>query len=104
MAKSKITYRWDNDSRDRPILVLEKAKGKFTLDEITDYLLYDSRQYGKYAIIINASESACGGSGWGEEDRPGDIAILYEILERDNCPICGDTTPYQYCPECGNEF
>jgi len=101
---SKITHYWDRDSRGLNILVLQKPRGKFILDEILDYLLYEAKKYGIYAIVINAQESCCG-VGWGDEEKPqGDTAILYEVSERENCPICGGTAPYQHCPECGKPY
>lgn len=99
MGKSKITHQWDKDGQGRSILVLSKARGKLNIDEIREYLLFEARQYGHYAIIINASESTCEGSGmWGYEEQQGDVVILHEII--DNCPICSGTPPI-YCPECG---
>jgi len=104
MTRAKIEHNWKSDARGRSVLVLTKTRGRLTLDEITDYLLYNAKLYGQYVILLNASESVCGGCGWGDDEKQGDSVALYEIIEQEKCPICKGVTPLQYCPKCGEEL
>lgn len=103
-----ITFESDKDTFGNWILRICKSRGKLTLREIADLLLYeDNGKYnGRYAIFINASESACGGSGWDDGSEPkGDFADLYELSAGNDCPVCGKLLPDKdYCPHCGESL
>jgi len=86
------------------ILIVEKARGKITVDELSNFLLHDFRQYGHYAIHINASETCCGGSGWDFEEPKGDTVKLYRVDEDETCPFCRKLRPPDYCPNCGDSL
>ncbi len=105
MAAAKIEAMWDYDMHDNSILVLEKKRGKLSLSEVGDFLRYEKHGslQGDYVLIIRAGEATCGGSGWMDEVEPkGDQWVLYQVEERERCPVCSNLTPYYlYCPECG---
>lgn len=103
---AKIEYRWDRGDFGRSLLVLTKAKGKLSIGEIEQYLLADYRLHGHYVILIKATESQMGGSGWGDEKEPvGDVVVLCQVEECSLCPICGvEAKPKDYCPHCGKEL
>lgn len=102
---AKLKHVYDTDARGHTVLVIQKTRGKLNLDEITNHLLYEARLYGMYAIVLNASEGASEGAGWGDEETSkGDSVILYEILEQDSCPICGGVTPLLKCYHCGESL
>ncbi len=103
--KRGIELSWRYNHKDQMVLRLEKKRGKLTLEEIQDLLMYEeSRRYcGHYAILLNCSEAAAdGGSLYLEEDQKGDAVDLHQIQEGEFCPICGEyTPPFLYCPTCG---
>lgn len=105
---SKITAEWGSDYHDQAILILRKKRGKISIGEIEEFLRYtgSGKYQGHWAILINASEASCGGSGWMDEyDDPGDTVCLYQIEEGDCCPVCGAVTPLlEYCPNCGEKL
>ena len=106
--KRGIEMSWACDHKDRPHLRIEKKRGKLTLEEIQDLLMYEeSQRYcGHYAILLNCSESAVdGGSLYLEEEQKGDTVALYQIEEGEICPVCGGyTPPFVYCPNCGTAW
>ena len=103
--KRGIQMSWAYDRMDRPVLRIEKKRGKLTLDEIEDLLRYeDGQRYcGHYAIFLNCSEATVDGGGlYLEEDRKGDIVDLHQIEHGETCPVCGKyVPPFEYCPSCG---
>ena len=112
--KRGISAHWDYDRKDKMVLVIEKKRGKLTLDEIQDAILHPDENlrnspissYGWYTIILNCNEGVDMPT-WGDslEEKPGDIAILYPVNDSDDCPVCGRLTPpFQYCPECGHDL
>ena len=82
--KRGTSVAWGNDSHDVPVLTISKKRGKLTLSEIQDTLLYEKGHQlcGRYAILLNCTEAAVGGNGlWGFEDDIGDaVASTGEIL------------------------
>lgn len=106
--KRGITVRGDYDFHDRYVVVVEKARGKLTLDEIEDALRTNDRGAfcGNYVIMLRCGESTIGGSGWDiYEDLKGDTVQVYPVDGEDTCPVCAKLTPpYPYCPECGSSW
>lgn len=100
-----ITFEWEQDFHGNNLLVIRKSRGKLTIREIGDLLLYGGGglRNGRYAIIINASESAYGGSGWDDGTEPkGDVVELVQLEPFEKCPMCAAMLPDpDYCPECG---
>ena len=97
-------------TRDRDLYGLlgvriTKARGKLSLDEVYETLKYGEggKFNGHYALIINASESTCGGNDlWMEEETKGDEVFLNEIHDNEDCPVCGALLPnFEHCPRCG---
>lgn len=107
MSKIIVESSWDNSERFM-VLNLKKKRGKISLSEIEDFLRYESggQYHGHYAIIINAIESTCGGSGWIDDIEPaGDCVTLYPLEEQSYCPCCGKVIPFiDYCPACGADL
>jgi len=104
MTKIKTEYK--DGMAGKTVLVLTK-KGKFSLTDIEEFLRYESnRQFqGYYAIIINASESTCEGSGWMDEVySKEESVVLYPLEDSGDCPICGKLLIINCCPECGTEL
>ena len=105
MAAAKIEAMWDYDMHDNSILVLEKKRGKLSLNEVGDFLRYEKRGgfKGNYVLIIRATEATCGGSGWMDEEEPkGDQWVLYQVEQGEPCPVCSHMTPsIQWCESCG---
>lgn len=103
-----LKAHWDENYQGRSVLLFEKTRGKISVREIEDYLLYEERQKfaGCYAILIRATESCLGGSGWDDGSEPkGDSLELFPIEEYESCPVCGEMTPpYLYCPRCGESW
>lgn len=103
--KRGIQMEWDYDYMDHLLLRISKARGKLTLEEIQDLLLYENGQQfcGHYAILLNCSEGTIGGNGvYLEEDSKGDSVALYQVEQEGTCPVCGENTPpFEYCPNCG---
>ena len=103
-----LKAHWDENYQGRSILLFEKTRGKISVREIENYLLYEEGQKfaGCYAILIRATESCCGGSGWDDGSVPkGDSLELFPIEEYESCPVCGEMTPpYLYCPRCGESW
>lgn len=103
-----ITVEWGKDFAGNNTLLIMKARGKLTISEIEELLLYEGNgaYSGQWVIHINASESAYGGSGWDDGTAPkGDAIMLLQILEQESCPICGKLTPpFDYCPACGESW
>ena len=103
--KRGTSVAWGSDYRDVPVLTISNKRGKLTLSEIQDILLYEEGQKfsGHYAILLNCSEATVGGNGlWDAEDDQGDAVDLYPIDEYERCPVCANSVPpYEYCPNCG---
>ena len=103
-----IIIESEKDAFGNWVLLIRKSRGKLTLQEINDLLLYeDGGKYnGLYAIVLNASESACGGSGWDDGSEPkGDVAELYELYAGNDCPVCRKLLPEKdFCPHCGEKL
>ncbi|MCI8539590.1 MAG: hypothetical protein HFF18_13195 [Oscillospiraceae bacterium] len=101
-------YAGNHPNADTLCVRITKSRGKLTLHEIEDLLLYEDNQAwcGHYAILENCSESAADGAGWYMEDDPkGDTVVLYKLDEGESCPVCGGLTPpYDYCPSCGTAW
>lgn len=106
--KRGISYDYIHDRRGKNMLVLRKARGKFTLKEIEEILLYECRGAfnGRYALVVNTTENAAGGAGWGDEiEYPGDMVELYPFDNGEDCPICNEMLQYKdYCPHCGGDL
>lgn len=106
--KRGIEMSWAYDYKGRLALRIEKKRGKLTLAEIQDLLMYEeSQRYcGHYAIILNCSEAAMGGDDlYLEEGQKGDVVALYKIEDGETCPVCGKyTPPFEYCPNCGTAW
>ena len=100
----KLKAHWDNDIHGNSILIVEKARGKITVDELAKFLLYDFRIYGHYVIHINASETCAGGNGWYFEEPKGDSQFVYQVEPDGICPICTKLSPPDYCPGCGEKI
>lgn len=96
---AKLTHSWDTDIFGRDALKVEKKRGKITIEELEDYLRYDARnvQDRQWVMVLNCTESTCGGSGWmDEKENPGDTVLLYEYDTE--CPLCGkDKTILDLC-------
>lgn len=102
---AKLTAEWDTDITGRYVLLVKKSRGKITIDELTEFLLWDSRFTNHaYAIVIRVYENMCEGSGWDIEEAKGDVVELYQLEDGDDCPVCGSLLVYQNCPECGAEL
>ena len=103
--KRGIELSWRYNHKDQLVLRIEKKRGKLTVAEIQDLLMYEeSQRYcGHYAILLNCSEAAAdGGSLYLEEDQKGDAVTLYKIEDGETCPVCSEyTPPFLYCPACG---
>lgn len=103
--KRGIEATLDVDRCGREFVRLEKARGKFTLDEIEDILRYEDngRYNGRYALILK-----CDGDYF--DDYPfnksqGDVVELYLLEDMGNCPVCGKMLPpFEYCPHCGKSW
>jgi hypothetical protein len=81
-------------------LVIDKPHGKLSVGEIEKFLR-EKNMFGYYLIFLNATESSCEGSGWGDEvEQRGDSVALYEYISQETCPACGGMTPPEYCPNC----
>ncbi len=108
MAAAKIEAMWDCDMHDNSILVLEKKRGKLNLSEVGDFLRYEKSGsfQGHWAMIINATEATCGGSGWMYEEEPkGDQWELYRVEQGEPCPVCRKLAPpFEWCPMCGESL
>lgn len=102
MAKG-ITIERGNSLGDNDVFVLRKSRGKLNLDEITEYLQQEQNGFyqGHYVIILNATESAMGGSGWGNDEPKGDTVEEIRLEGDVTCPICAKMLPPDYCPDCG---
>lgn len=106
--KRGITVRGDYDFHDRSVTIVEKSRGKLTIDEIEDALRTNDRGLycGNYVLLLRCGEATLGGSGWDDYEEPkGDSVALYAVGEADECPVCSRLVPpYQYCPECGSNW
>ena len=106
--KRGIEMSWAYDYKDHQVLQIVKKRGKLTLEEIQDLIMYEEgqRYCGCYAILLNCSEDAIGGNGlFLEEDQKGDAVDLYQIEDGETCPVCGKyTPPFEYCPNCGTAW
>ena len=91
---------WRESARGLDILCVEKSRGKISLTELQEYLLYEARIYGHWAILLHSNESACD-VGWPTEPPKGDRVYLYGVSEGQVCPVCHELTPPEYCPHCG---
>lgn len=101
---SGIKSHWSYET-GQPCLVLEKSRGKFTLDQIEEFLRYNSSFQGNWAVILRCGEQTCGGSGWGDEIEPkGDVVSLFQLGEGETCPVCSEFMPPEYCPHCGKTY
>ena len=100
---SRIHSEWTTDFRGERLLRVYKKKGFISQEQLQHYLLYELREYGFYVSIINAGESACGGSGW-PEDAPDcdDVIELYLYDHEERCPVCGRMSVPNYCVNCGH--
>lgn len=107
--KHGISIHWGQDYKGQTALIIEKARGKLTLDDIQDAILYNPNSwgmYGYYAIVLNCNEGADTPT-WGDEleEKQGDVVLLYQVAEGEECPVCGHVAPpYRYCPECGHDL
>ena len=100
---SRIHSQWTTDFHGARLLHVYKKRGHISQKELQEYLLYELREYGNYIAIINATESACGGSGW-YDDKPDcdDFVELYPYESDENCPVCGRMAVPNYCVNCGH--
>ena len=105
---SKLTSYWTEDFAGSQILVVQKKRGKITITELEEYLRYSPSGMfqGHWAILLNSSDSPCGGSGWMDEiEELGDQVGLYQIEEYEKYPVCRAVTPLlTICPYCGESL
>lgn len=103
-----ISFESGNDEYGNLLLTIRKSRGKLTIREIEDLLLYGDGgvRNGHYALIINASESACGGCGLDDGTEPkGDAVTLIQLETYGKCPVCAAMLPEpDYCPDCGKKL
>lgn len=105
--KRGTTIGWDNDIHDRSVVLIQKRRGRLTLEEITDILQHEDggSWNGRYAILINCSEETLGGNGMFLGEPVGDSVELYRLEQGADCPVCGQTLPpFEYCPSCGEPW
>lgn len=67
----------DYDSAGRWILCIKKAKGKFTLDEITEIAKEYEQEF--YAVIIKAIDGEC--DQYFDDIETGDFVTLYRATD-----------------------
>jgi len=78
---SKITHNWEETDSEN-ILVLEKKRGKITIEEIENYLKYEIRgiENRKFCIVFDLNESSSMPQGfWEEITQPSNVK-LQEII------------------------
>lgn len=105
--KRGTTIRWDNDLHDKSVVLIQKRRGRLTLEEITDILQHEDggSWNGCYAILLNCSEATLGGNGLFLGESAGDSVELYQLEQDTDCPVCGQTfPPFEYCPSCGEPW
>ena len=95
-----LSHRWTNDVHDIPVLCIEKGRGKISISELQQYLLYEARIENNWFITFTTHEGA-GEVGWPEEEPKGDKIFLYPYSGDDTCPICASILPPEFCPQCG---
>lgn len=104
MAKG-ITIEKSRDFSGNEIFLVRKSRGKLTVAEVTEVLQQNRECEGHFAIVLNISDSAMGGTGWGDDEpQKGDVVELYEVASDDYCPLCSKLIPPDYCEECGASF
>ncbi len=105
--KRGTTIKWDRDLHDKSIVLIQKRRGHLTLEEIGDILQHEDggKWNGRYAILMNCSEGTLGGNGLFMADPAGDSVELYQLESETECPVCGRMLPpFEYCPNCGNDW
>ena len=96
--KKGITISFDIDGKG----IIEKRRGKLTIDEIVDAIASDWRYHGYYAICLKVNDTTIGGNGMFYEEPVGDKVELLPVYGNDSCPFCESLTPpFDFCPECG---
>jgi hypothetical protein len=81
---------------------VRKARGKLSMEEITD-ALREAEMFGGWAVILRVGEDS-GYQGWMDEDTRGDSVFLYELEDGEQCPICASQLVVNYCPNCGEDL
>ena len=102
MAKSRLTWEWTDDGHS---IVIRKAKGKLTLDEVFAFMqTREVRNCLEGCLLLWAFRSLERDESldiWQGEDE-GDTAVLQVVQDGDTCPVCGRHELFpQYCPDCG---
>ena len=100
----KLTWEWDS-TRDN-LIVIQKPRGKLTVDEIMEF--FDTREakmaFGEGALCVIAwrirEESY---SGWEFDEPKGDSKEVWVLGDDSQC-FCGRILHDQYCPECGTKL
>ena len=103
---SGVTIERIDDERGYKILI-KKKKGKLSISEIQNLILYESGSnfHGHYAMVLNCSDDAAGGDGLSNEVSEGDSIVLYQLFEGDTCPVCNNLLPpFECCPNCGEPW
>lgn len=102
--KRGMSVKWNGDDGS---LEIRKARGKLTVDEIEEVLLYGQddmgqRLNGYYAIILKCDEGRCESNGVYYDDEPkGDLVSAFPLYDRGECPVCQNTLPpRKWCPNC----
>lgn len=127
MAKSKITYEWEEDYRGRSVLVVRRKKGKLTWSEVLEELTDSGEYYGRRLLLeLNVTgelpmdlydegdvwmlyqpDDYLGKEG-AERLRPKKAIEHYKEPDKFMCPTCSAEVEYEdkkytYCRECGQE-
>lgn len=103
MAKG-ISIESGQSDLGQDVYLIKKSRGKLSVDEITEFLQRENNGFyqGLYIIVVNATESATGGSGWyPDEPSTGDEVEVFQLVGEEHCPACSRLIPPDYCPECG---
>lgn len=104
MAVKKTTWEWGEHPDE---IIVRKAKGKLTMDEIWDFLQEKEQMdaFGEesLAVILFRIRQRDGGFWEGEKDE-GDAQSVYILQDGSTC-ICGrKELALQYCPHCGEKL
>ena len=90
-----IEHSEERDMHRRNMLIITKTRGQLTVEEIEEYLSRRRELCNRFWMLLIVGREDGGRTGWDSgQDPKGNVAVLYEYADAENCPLCGEQVNY----------